>query len=128
MFTRSSAACRTPTAFGLGSKRGFWPFMLAAALFVASCAEPAETALPKLIKKLRAKDHRERYAAAMELGRYGSQGEPAVEALIDALWDDNMAVRTYAAYSLHKIGTPKAVQAVEHYKKEKERQNKDVKK
>lgn len=96
--------------------------LLAAAF--AGCKEPAATAVPRLVKQLKSQDAHERYLAAQSLGNYGKEAEPAVNGLVRALWDDNMGVRTAAAYSLTNIGTPKALKALEFYKREKERQNK----
>lgn len=91
----------------------------------SGCREPAETAVPKLIKQLKSQDSHERNVAARALAGYGPDAKKAVRPLSQALWDDNMGVRTSAAYALRKIGTPKALRVLEHYKKEKERQNKE---
>jgi HEAT repeat protein len=98
-------------------------FMLSCCLFSA-CRESAETAVPRLVKQLKSRDAHERNLAAKALGDYGKDAAKAVAPLNRALWDDNMGVRTSAAYSLKKIDTPKARQAIEFYQREKDRQNK----
>ena len=90
-----------------------------------ACKEAASTAVPKLIKQLNAKESSQRNEAAQSLARYGTEAQPATQALVRALWDDNLGVRSSAAYALGKIGTPAASAAIENYKKEKAKQIKE---
>ena len=78
--------------------------------------------MPRLSKQLSDKDAHKRNEAALALAAYGKAAEPATSALIRALWDDNMGVRSAAALALDKIGSAQAKKAIEDYKKEKERQ------
>jgi HEAT repeat protein len=112
--------------FGMNT-RAFISLSVSSVFFVAAllgCKESAATAVPKLVKQLKSQVVHERYLAAKSLGDYEEEAEPAVDPLIRTLWDDNMGVRTAAAFSLTKIGSPKALKALEFYKREKERQNK----
>ena len=92
-------------------------------LVPASCREAAETAVPKLIAQLKSKDAHQRSLAAQGLAAYGKEAEPAVKPLINVLWDQNNGVRSAAALALGAIDTPQARQAIDFYKREKERQN-----
>ena len=88
---------------------------------LSACREAAETGVPKLIKQLQSKDAHQRSVAARALADYGLEASDAVRPLINTLWDDNIGVRSSAAYALTQIGTPEAKKAIEHYKKEKEK-------
>lgn len=87
----------------------------------ASCTEPAETAVPRLVEQLKSRDAHQRNLAARALADYEEEAEPAVKQLIKTLWDDNIGVRSSAAYALTKIGSKDALKAIEDYKKAKER-------
>ena len=89
-------------------------------LFFSGCKESAETAVPKAVEQLQSKDAHQRNAAAQRLSAYGGDAADAVKPLTRALWDNNMGVRTSAAYALRKIDTKEARQALADYKKAKE--------
>ena len=86
-------------------------------LFVFGCLESAETGVPKLVEQLADKESKVRNRAALKLGDYGEDAAPAVVALSRLLGDPNSGVRTSAAYSLRRIGTPEATKALDDYRK-----------
>lgn len=96
--------------------RIFFLSVLSIILCVA-CKDPAHVAVPVLIKNLSAKDSHTRNTAALKLGSYGKDAEPAVPKLIHLLSDTNGGVRTSAAFALRSIGTKEAIQALDTYEK-----------
>ena len=97
--------------------RKFLIFNLLFLVFLLSCKESPSTALPKLKSQLLSSDSRERNKAALQLGAYGQDAEPLVPSLIKLLQDENSGVRTSAAFSLRKIDTPQARNALDNYQK-----------
>ncbi|MGB1287896.1 MAG: HEAT repeat domain-containing protein [Aggregatilineales bacterium] len=80
-----------------------------AAQALGRIGDEAESAVPALLKALRADDMYLRMAIT---GSLISIGEPAVPGLIKALFDNNRAVRRAAAKALGKIGHPRAISAL----------------
>ena len=80
-----------------------------------ACREAAETAIPKLIHELGAKDSKTRSQAAQQLAGYGSDASKAVPALVRTLEDPNGGVRSSAAFALRKIDTPQARKALDSH-------------
>ena len=85
---------------------------------VSGCRESASTAVPRLIQMFSSTDTHERNSAAHEIGSYGKEAEEAVLPLIKLLHDPNNGVRSSAAYSLRRIGTKEASEALDSYKKD----------
>ena len=81
-----------------------------------ACREAAETAIPKLIHDLGAKDSKTRSQAAQQLAGYGSDASKAVPALTRTLEDPNGGVRSSAAFALRKIDTPQARKALDAHR------------
>ncbi len=82
-----------------------------------ACQESAEIAIPRLQKKLYAKESSVRNQAALKLAGYGPEAAPATAALASTLKDSNAGVRSSAAFALRSIGTPEAEDALNKYQK-----------
>lgn len=80
-----------------------------AAQALSKIGDEAESAVPTLLKALRADDM---WLRASVTGALIQIGNPAVPGLIKALFDDNKAVRRAAAKALGKIGNDRAVSAL----------------
>lgn len=108
--------CRT----GLSS-RLLLPWVAIAAVFLCTaCKEPAEQAVPRLVKELSAKDAHRRSQAALSLAEYGPEAQEAVKPLIRRLKDSNRGVQSSAAYALRKIDSPAARAALDAYQAARE--------
>ncbi|MEO1286486.1 MAG: HEAT repeat domain-containing protein [Chloroflexota bacterium] len=81
-----------------------------AAQALGKIGDEAESAVPSLLKALRADDM---YLRVATTGALISIGNPAVPGLIKALFDRNKAVRRASAKALGKIGNPRAIEALE---------------
>lgn len=81
-----------------------------AAQALSKLGDEAETAIPALLKALRADDMYLRMATTGALIKIGN---PAVPGLVKALFDRNNAVRRASAKALGKIGNPRAIKPLE---------------
>lgn len=81
----------------------------------SGCHESAEHAVPHLIKQLDSDIASERNAACHALASYGPEARPATKALIKRLRDENIGIRSSAAYALRKIDSPEATAALDAY-------------
>ena len=78
-------------------------------------AAPATGALT--VAMCRDQDTEVRFTAARALARFGPAGAEATDALVACLEDPNRYVRAYAIEALHRIGSPRAIDALlEHLK------------
>ena len=75
--------------------------------------ETQEQKVERLITELGYKETKVRVRAAEALVQIGEGAVDAVPALMQALQDQNVSVRSNSARSLKKIGTPEALEAVE---------------
>jgi HEAT repeat protein len=80
-----------------------------AAMALSKIGDEAESAVPSLLKALRADDMFLRMATT---GALINIGAPAVSGLIRALFDQNAAVRRASAKALGKIGSKDAINAL----------------
>jgi len=80
-----------------------------AAMALSKIGDEAESAVPSLLKALRADDMFLRMATT---GALINIGMPAVSGLIRALFDQNAAVRRASAKALGKIGSKDAINAL----------------
>lgn len=86
-------------------------------LFLFSACTSAEEEVPRLVQELSHSEAKVRSRAAQRLAGYGEDAKPAVDSLIRLLKDKNGGVRSSAAFALRKIGTKKAIRALDHYSK-----------
>jgi HEAT repeat protein len=92
-------------------------FLSLLSLSFSACLEAPETAIPKLINDLSAKESSVRNKAALKLASYKEDARPAVLPLIACLRDPNNGVRTSAAFALREIKDEKGLQAIDRYEK-----------
>ena len=82
-----------------------------------ACRESAETAVPRLVKDLESPTPSVRNAACQALATYGPDARDATKPLIRRLYDENIGIRSSAAFALRKIDSPEATAALDSYKK-----------
>ncbi|MFO0841897.1 MAG: HEAT repeat domain-containing protein [Gemmataceae bacterium] len=87
------------------------PASAAASRSLSKFGPRAETAVPPLVKALKAQDSEARWNAARTLGKIGPAAQRAVPALIEAMKDGDAKVREHAAEAVGDIG-PAAKDAI----------------
>ena len=91
--------------------------MIGAFVSLSACRENAKTAVPRLIKDLESPTASVRNAACQSLATYGPDAKEATKPLIRRLYDENIGIRSSAAFALRKIDSPEATAALDNYKK-----------